>query len=148
MQGKKRWMSDASPLALSSSTVRQECLSLNLTQLQCIIVSSTLSWLYLPAAYTDRLFYLFRYTVLPPFHNIRFYSIVHIYLDINKFRHMYVFKFINIYIYIRNARKCYIVKWREHILCPQPPYTYQTSQRAPSSLPQPNCLGSGLQQAH
>ena len=99
--GKKRWMSDASPLALSSSTVRQECLSLNLTQLQCIIVSSTLSWLYLPAAYTDRLFYLFRYMVLPPFLNIRFYIIIYIYqmlmnLDIcmclDSLTHIYIYR--------------------------------------------------------
>ncbi len=54
--------------------------------------------------------------LLPPFYNIRLFSIVHIYLDVNESRHMYVFRFINIYIYVGHARKYYIVKQREYII--------------------------------
>ncbi len=75
--------------------------------------------------------------VLPPFHNVRLFSIVHIYIDVNESkhihldanesRHMYVVRFINIYIYIYmgNAKKSYIVKRRKHYLfvCYHLPFT-------------------------
>ena len=63
----------------------------------------------MPSFYVIRL-YCF---VLPPFHNVRLFSIAHIHLDVNESRHMYVFRFINIYIYVGNIRKSYIVEWRE-----------------------------------
>ena len=53
--------------------------------------------------------------LLPPFHNVRLFSIVHIYLDINESRYMYVSRFINIYIYVDNGRKSYIMKLREYV---------------------------------
>lgn len=53
------------------------------------------------------------YFLLRPFHNVRLFSIVYIYLDVNEFRHMYVFRFINISVYVGNDRKSYILKRRE-----------------------------------
>ena len=41
--------------------------------------------------------YLF---LLPPFYNVRLSSIVHIHLDTNESRYIYVFRFINIYMYM------------------------------------------------
>jgi hypothetical protein len=43
------------------------------------------------------------------FHNVRLSKIIHIYLDVDESRHIYVFRFINIYMYVGDARKSYIV---------------------------------------
>ncbi len=56
--------------------------------------------------------------ILPPFHNIRLFSIAHIHLNVNESRHIYVFRFISIYMYVGNARKSYIVKRREYFVFP------------------------------
>mgnify|MGYP003702894451 CR=1 FL=1 len=55
--------------------------------------------------------------ILPPFHNVRLSSIIHIYIDVNESRHTYMFRFINIYMNVGNARMTYIMKWRKYILC-------------------------------
>lgn len=47
------------------------------------------------------------YFLLPPFQIIKLSSIVHIYIDVNEYRHTYMFRFINIYMNIDNARKSY-----------------------------------------
>ena len=39
--------------------------------------------------------------ILPPFQVIRLYSIVHIYIDVNEFRHTYISRFINKYMIVR-----------------------------------------------
>ena len=52
--------------------------------------------------------------ILPPFYNVRLSSIVHIYLDVNEFKHIHMSRFINIYMYMGNARKSYIVKRGEY----------------------------------
>jgi hypothetical protein len=48
--------------------------------------------------------------LLPPFHIIRLYSIIHIHIYINEFRHICVPKFIDIYMNMGNARKSYNLK--------------------------------------
>ena len=53
--------------------------------------------------------------VLHLFRNVKLSSIVHIHLDVNESRYMYVFRFINIYMYADNVRKSYIVKRREYL---------------------------------
>ena len=55
------------------------------------------------------------FKVLYTFHNVRLSNIVHIHLNVNESRHMYVFRFINIYMYVGNARNSYIVKRRKYI---------------------------------
>lgn len=50
--------------------------------------------------------------ILPPFHNIRLSSIVHIYIYANESKHTYMFRFIDIYMNTGNARKSYIMKQR------------------------------------
>ena len=50
---------------------------------------------------------------LPPFHIIRFSSIIHIYIYINKSRRIYMPRFINIYINMDNAGKSYNLERRE-----------------------------------
>jgi hypothetical protein len=54
--------------------------------------------------------------ILPPFHNVRLSSIVHIHIDVNESRHTYMFRFINIYMNVGNARKSYIMKRREYLI--------------------------------
>ena len=51
--------------------------------------------------------------LFPPFHNVRLFSIAHIYIDVNESRHIYASIFIHIYMNMNNARKFYIVKQRE-----------------------------------
>ena len=58
--------------------------------------------------------FFFKY-ILPPFHNVSHSIIVHIHIDVNKFRHTYMFRFINIYMNMDNARKSYIIKRREFL---------------------------------
>ena len=50
--------------------------------------------------------------VHPPFHVIRFSSIVHINIDVNesKYIYIYIYIFINIYINVGNAKKSYNMK--------------------------------------
>jgi hypothetical protein len=51
--------------------------------------------------------------LLPPFYNVRLFSIVHIHIDFNKSKYICVSRFINIYINMCNARKSYIMKrWK------------------------------------
>ncbi len=52
--------------------------------------------------------------VLSLFHNVRLSSIVHIRIDVNESRHIYVSIFINFYMNMGNARKSYNLKWREY----------------------------------
>ncbi len=54
-----------------------------------------------------KILYRIIYKILPPFHNIRLSSIVHIYLDV-------VSRFINIYMSVDSAGKSYIMKQREY----------------------------------
>jgi hypothetical protein len=54
--------------------------------------------------------------LLPPFHNVRLSSIIHIHIDVNESRHTYIFRFINIYMNMSNARKSYILKRRKYKL--------------------------------
>ena len=49
------------------------------------------------------------YMLLSLFHNVRLSNIIHIYLDVDESRYMYVFRFINIYMYVGDARKSYIM---------------------------------------
>ena len=51
--------------------------------------------------------------LLPPFHNVRFSSIIHIHIDANKSRHYYKYRFISIYMNVGNVKKYYIVKRRK-----------------------------------
>ncbi len=44
-------------------------------------------------------------SVLPPFHNVRLSSIIHIHIHVNESRHIYVPRFINIYMYVDNTKK-------------------------------------------
>ncbi len=53
--------------------------------------------------------------LLPPFHNVRLSSIVHIHICVNEFRDTYISRFFNIYMDMGNARKSYIVKRRKYI---------------------------------
>ena len=43
--------------------------------------------------------------VLPPFHNVRLSSVVHIHIDVNESRHTYESRFINIYMNAGDTRK-------------------------------------------
>ena len=56
------------------------------------------------------------YFILPPFHNVGFSSITHIYIEVNESKHIYMPRFINIYMNMCNARKYYIVKRRNYLL--------------------------------
>jgi hypothetical protein len=42
--------------------------------------------------------------LLPPFHNVRFFSIAHIHINVNEFKHIYMSRFINIHMNMGNAR--------------------------------------------
>ena len=53
--------------------------------------------------------------LLPPFHNVRLSSIIHIHIVVNESRHTYIFRFINIYMNIDNAIMTYIMKQRKYI---------------------------------
>ena len=53
------------------------------------------------------------YNLLPPFHNVRLSSIVHIHIDANEFIYIIMSRFISIYMNVGNARKSYIVKPRK-----------------------------------
>ena len=51
--------------------------------------------------------------LLHPFHIIKLSNITHIYIYVNKFRHIYLSRFINIYMNIDNTRKSYNMKRME-----------------------------------
>jgi hypothetical protein len=54
--------------------------------------------------------------ILPPFHDVRFSSIVHIHINVNEFRYIYIYIYIFIIIYMNmsNAKKFYILKRRKY----------------------------------
>ena len=64
--------------------------------------------------YTAQDEHYFLNMLLPPFQNIRLFSIVHIHIDVNESKHIYVSRFIYIYMNMGNARKSYNIKWREY----------------------------------
>jgi hypothetical protein len=72
----------------------------------------------LNAIVTLHLFQFFPFELLPPFHNVKLSSIIHIYLDVNESR-LYMSRFINIYNNVGSARKSYIVKQREYQISPR-----------------------------
>jgi hypothetical protein len=53
--------------------------------------------------------------LLPPFHNVSYFSIFYIHINVNKSIYIYIYmsRFININMNVRNARMTYIVKRRE-----------------------------------
>ncbi len=53
--------------------------------------------------------------VLPPFHNVSYYSIVHIHIDVNEFRHVSHSSIAHIHIDVNvgDARMTYIMKRME-----------------------------------
>ena len=53
------------------------------------------------------------YLVIPPFHNVRLSSIIHIYIDVNESIYIIMSRFISIYMNVGNVRKSYIMKRRE-----------------------------------
>ncbi len=64
--------------------------------------------------YTDRRALPILLLLLLLFHNVRLYSVAHIYIYVNEFRHICVSRFINIYMNVGNAIMSCIMKRREH----------------------------------
>ena len=50
------------------------------------------------------------YLILSLFYNVSYFSIFHIYIDVNESKHIYLSRFIDININMRNVRMTYILK--------------------------------------
>ncbi len=53
--------------------------------------------------------------LLPLYHNVSYFSIFHIYIDVNESRHIYLSRFINMNMNVGNARMTYIMKRRKYV---------------------------------